>query len=493
MIENLKQNTASLPGQGNGMPSGRYQPRQSGDEFVTIFFRVLKGAAIYAPTNPTFLDLIEELRWIVNTVVTESERLEIKVIRDACFCNGRIVRSRADAFASYKGFIQWMRARQLGLFSFSGQVTSEDLSAFVASVNELKEGDEENAPVLTRRLHEQGIPTIEAQKLESVEHALEMSTPETLQRKAKQVYFSGISVVRGLLEGANKHSLDLRTAKRLIFNAVDLIIKDESALLGLTTIKSYDDYTFNHSMNVAIYAIALGNRLQLSMKNLSYLGIAGLFHDLGKTVVAKDILDKPGALSPEEWAVIREHPLQGARMIMRLKGWGQLSSRLIAACFEHHLKYDLTGYPPVSREQIPTLFSRIITIADCYDALSTPRVYRKAPYPSEKILALMIKESGTQFDPVLVKLLVNMMGVYPLGALVLLDTGEIGIVNRIHRDPELITRPQVCLLGYGAGTYHKDIMVDLTETDRVTGNYFRSIVRTLNPKDYHINLEELAV
>jgi len=493
MIEHFTPNTAPLHGEGDVVLAGRYQPRLGEDDFVTIFYRVLKGAALYAPTNPTFLDLIEELRLTVNTVVTKSDHLEVKVIRDACFCNGRIVRSRAEVFASYKGFVQWMRSRQIGLFSFAQQVSTEELNVFVALINELKEGDEENAPLLTRHLREQGISTIEAQRLEAVEHALEMSTPETLQRKAKQVYFTGISVVRGLLEGANKHSLDLRTAKRLIFNAVDLIIKDESALLGLTTIKSYDDYTFNHSMNVAIYAIALGNRLQLSMKNLSYLGIAGLFHDLGKTVVAKDILDKPGALSPEEWAVIRDHPLQGARMIMRLKGWGQLSSRMIAACFEHHMKYDLTGYPPVSREQMPTLFSRIITIADCYDALSTPRVYRKAPYPSEKILALMIKESGTQFDPLLVKLLINMMGVYPLGALVLLDTGEIGIVSRIHRDPELITRPQVCLLGYGAGTYHKDIMVDLTETDRLTGNYFRSIVRTLNPKDYHINLEELAV
>ncbi len=136
----------------------------------------------------------------------------------------------------------------------------------------------------------------------------------------------------------NQKVLNVRKAKRLMQNAVNAVMQDESTLLGLANIKNYDEYTFNHSVNVAIYAIALGQRDRDSKKHLSHLGMAGLFHDIGKIEDSQGDLNKTGKLSPEEWAIIRSHPLIGAETVMRMKEWGELSTRMVDAAFEHHLE-----------------------------------------------------------------------------------------------------------------------------------------------------------
>jgi putative nucleotidyltransferase with HDIG domain len=276
-------------------------------------------------------------------------------------------------------------------------------------------------------------------------------------------------------------------------NAVDVIMQDESTLLGLANIKNYDEYTFNHCVNVAMYSIALGQRIGIPKKNLSHLGMAGLFHDVGKVRIPKDILNKSERLTPEEWSIMRAHPVVGAEIVMRMKEWGELSTRLINAAFEHHVRYDLMGYPRVTRKRKVTLFGRIVALADFYDALVRPRVYNRFPYVSEKILGLMIERSGKDFDPALVKVFINMVGIFPLGTLVLLDTNELGIVVQIHEDTESIDRPKANLLYYSNGEYRKGSVVDLREMDETTSQYKRSIVRTLDPNEYNINVSEYLI
>ena len=273
-------------------------------------------------------------------------------------------------------------------------------------------------------------------------------------------------------------------------NAVNTIIQDDSTLLGLANIKNYDEYTFNHSVNVAIYAIALGQRIGIPKKQLSHLGMAGLFHDMGKTKISSEVLDKTGKLSTEERSIMRSHPVVGTELIMRMKEWGELSTRMIEGAFEHHLRYDLMGYPRLTRKRKISLFGRIISVADFYDALVRPRVYNRFPYVSEKILGIMLERSGKDFDPAVVKVLINMIGIFPLGTLVLLNTNEMGIVTQIQEEAELIDRPKVCLLYYSDGAYRKGKAVDLREMDEATRNFKRSVVKTLDPNEYNINVAE---
>jgi len=276
-------------------------------------------------------------------------------------------------------------------------------------------------------------------------------------------------------------------------NAVNAILQDDSTLLGLANNKNYGEYAFNHSVNVAIYAIALGQRIGIPKKYLSHLGMAGLFHDMGKTKIPEEILNKTGKLSAEEWSIMRSHPVIGTELIMRMKEWGELSTRMIEGAFEHHLRYDLTGYPKLARKKKITLFGRIVTIADFYDALVRPRANHRFPYVSEKILGIMLERSGKDFDPAIVKVFINMIGVFPLGTLALLNTNEMGIVAQTQEDPELIDRPKVCLVYYSDGEYRKGKVVDLREVDGVSGEFKRSIVKTLNPNEYSINVAEFLI
>jgi putative nucleotidyltransferase with HDIG domain len=301
-------------------------------------------------------------------------------------------------------------------------------------------------------------------------------------------------LVKEVQEGIKTQRLiNVRKAKHMMQGAVTSIMQDDSALLGLTSIKNYDDYTFNHCVNVAIYAIALGQRVGIPKKHLCHLGMAGLFHDIGKMGIPKEVLNKTGKLSPQEWAMIRAHPVVGVEMVIRMKEWGELSARLIDAAFEHHLKYDLTGYPRLARKRNLTLFGKIIAISDFYDALVRPRVYRQYPYVSEKILGLMLERAGKDFDPALVKVFINMIGISPLGTLVLLNTNEMGIVVQTQEDPDLIDRPRVCLLHYSEGEYRKGKIVDLREMDETFRSFERSIVKTLDPNEYNIHVAEFVI
>jgi HD-GYP domain-containing protein (c-di-GMP phosphodiesterase class II) len=204
-------------------------------------------------------------------------------------------------------------------------------------------------------------------------------------------------------------------------------------------------------------------------------------------------LNKTEGLEPQEWMLLRSHPVLGAEMIIRMKEWGELTTRMVCATFEHHLKYDLTGYPKLARKRQITLFGRIITLVDFYDALVRPRVYRRYPYISEKILGIMLERSGKDFDPALVKVLINMIGIYPLGTLVLLNTNEMAIVVQSQEETEFIDRPKVCLLQFADGQYRKGAIVDLREIDDESQTYKRSIVRTLDPNEYNLNVAEFLL
>jgi HD-GYP domain-containing protein (c-di-GMP phosphodiesterase class II) len=280
---------------------------------------------------------------------------------------------------------------------------------------------------------------------------------------------------------------DVRKLKRLAQKAVHLVIEDESILLGMTTIKNYDEYTFNHSVNVSIYSLAMGKRLGFSKKTLTELGITALLHDIGKSKIPIEVLNKPASLNEEEWGAMKKHPLMGVEIILNLKQLGEINPRMVVGIFDHHLKSDQSGYPKLFRKKEISLFGRIIQIADSYDAMTTPRIYKKVPYTPEQALAIMLRERAVHFDPILLKIFIGLVGIYPIGSLVLLNTREMGIVYKPSHDPKWLDQPIVILVDRDReGEVRKEV-VDLTETDG-EGRYKRSIVKTLDPFQYHIDI-----
>jgi HD-GYP domain-containing protein (c-di-GMP phosphodiesterase class II) len=278
-------------------------------------------------------------------------------------------------------------------------------------------------------------------------------------------------------------ALRLKRAKRVVQTMIDQLLAAESNLLGLTNLRCHDEYTYNHSVNVGILSIAIGQRVGLGKNRLVELGMAAIFHDIGKSCIPLAVLNKPAAFDEREWAIVRRHPVLGVKELLKLKGADALAARIMQGAFEHHLHLDGTGYPPVACPRGVSLSGRIVAIADCYDALTSSRVYRRVADPPEVTLRFILERSGTRYDPVLVKLFVNALGLYPVGTLCQLTSGELAVVVRNNPDPELWESPGVKIIGAPGGAAVDGEAVDLA--DPADG---RRIARTLDARNNGIDV-----
>jgi HD-GYP domain-containing protein (c-di-GMP phosphodiesterase class II) len=279
----------------------------------------------------------------------------------------------------------------------------------------------------------------------------------------------------------------------VIQNMVDLVMEDEPILLGLSTIRDYDDYTFTHSVNVAILSMCLGQRIGLSRTSLHRLGICGLFHDLGKLDIPIEIIHQAGKLNQREFEEIKKHTIHSVAQIIKLEAPHDLKAKILLPPFEHHLKYDLSGYPKTNRKKSVSLFGRIITLADVFDAITSPRVYRNIAFTPDQALNIMLDGAGTDFDPILLKIFINMLGVYPIGSLLELDTGELALVMETDKTSDG-ARPMVALLASdGNGDYVKVGVADLAERDAQSGAFRRNIVKSIHPSTLGIQPAEFLI
>jgi len=313
--------------------------------------------------------------------------------------------------------------------------------------------------------------------------AAEQETKQNMLRS----YCSTLASVKEVAEkAASRQRVGVRRSVRLIQNMVDLLFDKEPLLLAMSTIRVFDDYTFTHSVNVAILSMCLGKKLGLSKTLLNRLGLCALFHDLGKVAIPREVLNKQGKLTEEEMNIMRSHPLSSVEQILKLRAPQDMKAQIILPPFEHHLRYDLSGYPKVKWQKPISLFGRIITIADVFDAITSPRIYRPTALSQDKALGYMLEGSDTDFDPLLLKVFINMMGVYPVGTLLELDTGELGLVVETPDDAEE-NRPLVILLEPDDhDRYVQGKTVDLNTRGKETGKFLRNISKTHHPSTYDI-------
>ena len=315
----------------------------------------------------------------------------------------------------------------------------------------------------------------------------EATTGKTAKQKAVSSYCSALASLKEVSDKIHQRQrVGIRRSVRLIQNMVDLMMDKEALFLAMSTIRVFDDYTFTHSVNVAILSMCLGKRLGLSKVLLNRLGLCGLFHDVGKVEIPREVLNKAGKLSEQELAVMRSHPLKSVQQILKLRASPEMKAHLILPPFEHHLRYDLSGYPRINWENPISFFGRIVTIADVFDAITSPRVYRPTALSPDKALGYMLEGAGTDFDPLLLKVFINMMGVYPVGTLLELDTGELGLVMETPGDAEDY-RPIVTLLEKDEhGQYVKGEKFNLNTRSGKTGEFLKNITSTHHPSTYGI-------
>jgi len=311
---------------------------------------------------------------------------------------------------------------------------------------------------------------------------------------ARKTYSHALTSV---LDMAGKQTLKKRVgiqkSKRVVQGMIEILTKDESILLGMSTIRNYDDYTYTHSVNVAILAMCLGRRLGLPRRMVEQLGLCGLFHDLGKVDVPINLITKGGALTDAEYEEIKKHSINSVRQIIRLNADHVLKSKLLLPPFEHHLGIDLSGYPQTERKSPLSLLGRILAVADNYDAMTSSRSYRTVPISPDIALKIMIEEAGRKLDPLILKVFIRMIGVYPVGSLLVLDSREVGLAASTPLDAEN-GRPIVCLLSRGkSGHIKKGRFVDLSQRDEKTGKFLRNIIQCLHPYKFGIQPADYLV
>jgi HD-GYP domain-containing protein (c-di-GMP phosphodiesterase class II) len=309
---------------------------------------------------------------------------------------------------------------------------------------------------------------------------VEASMTELLHR-----YAAGLDLLRQtaarMLAG---RSADMDATVRLTEHLADLISSDPAQALLLTTVKSYDEYTFHHMVNVCILSLALARALGLPRDQAISLGIGGLLHDVGKVKVPAEILQHDGALDEEQWRVIQRHPVDGAGLVL-------ITSRnayhpAVATVLEHHASFDGSGYPTLSGRRSPSLPARIVAVADCFDAVTSKRAYRKAE-ERRQALSLIQAGAGRAFDPRVVRTFVRMVGIFPVGSLVQLSTGDVAIVIRNHE--RLLASPTVRLVLGADGEERGGEELDLSREEE--GAAAPSVVRSVDPAEVGVDMLSL--
>lgn len=232
-------------------------------------------------------------------------------------------------------------------------------------------------------------------------------------------------------------TIDMRAIDQAVDHVLQEVLATRSPILGLSEIRARDAYTYCHSVNVCIISLMLGIECRLNMRELHLLGVGALLHDIGKVHVPKEILSKAGPLTEDEMAVVRRHCRLGYDHL-RVYQDVNLLSALVA--YQHHERLDGSGYPQGLTDPRIHLFSRIVMVADVYDAMTSERVYRPAVAPADA-LGYLIANRGRLFAPDVVSALVQIVGPYPSGARVVLNTGEVGRVVAVN--PMLPERPKV--------------------------------------------------
>ena len=257
----------------------------------------------------------------------------------------------------------------------------------------------------------------------------------------KRLYDDAVTVAGRLWETAQVEGKpDPNAGRGIVESLAQAVAQNRTALLALTALKNYDDYTFTHMVNVSILTMGQARGLKVEGALLREFGLSALMHDIGKVKTPTEILNKPDKLDEREFEIMKRHTVDGAEILRRTPEMPTLAP---IVAFEHHLRLDGTGYPNgVKRGQL-NLATMLCGIADVYDAMRSQRTYQQA-FPTDRILAVLQRNDGTQFDQNLVRRFAQLVGIYPAGNLVRLKTGEIAVVLKAYApDPY---RPRVKVL-----------------------------------------------
>ena len=331
-----------------------------------------------------------------------------------------------------KDLIEKLLANKIERISFERGVTAEEIIDLMLAVAKLSPKAGAAAPAWKFPHVRVGQITNEEKSKDGI--ASDMAA-------IRQLYTNAVSAAEAAWESAAAEGKpDVPAALNAVEGLADAVTQNRTALVALTAMRSYDNYTFTHMVNVSILTMGQARALGVEGRLLREFGLSALMHDIGKVRTPKEILQKPERLTDQEFVVMRRHPVEGAEILRRTPEMPILAP---VVAFEHHLRLDGTGYPVGAKRAELNLGTMMCSIADVYDAMRSQRAYQQA-FPTDRVLAVLKQDDGLHFDANLVRRFVQLLGIYPPGTLVRLQSQAVAVVTRVHApDPY---RPRVKVL-----------------------------------------------
>jgi len=439
---------------------------------------VIKNATLYPEAHPILLTSADKMRGKIAELLVDRKEVAFYLVGGELFFETLSV----PFDQSLSLLVEQFTSRDMGGIVFKPGLTSQEVIRFASLMNKeagLFTGREGINDVIAK----EGITHIELHRVILVDKNVGNAIKEG-KKKAAEIYKDAIDSVKDMVQAVHvDKASNLRKMNTVVQTMVDNILDNRDTLMGLTSIKMYDEYTFAHSVNTSILAVSLGTFLSFDKPQIAALGVAGLMHDIGKVNIPHDIINKPGKLTEEEWEQVKRHPVEGALLLSDIPGVSKLA---MVAAFEHHQHGDVRGYPKVDGELRQHPFSQIVALADAYEALTAARVYYSSQMPPDQAVRILLAKRGSTFNPILVKAFINMIGIFPIGTLLKLNTGEVGLVKHQTRD---LMRQRVLLLTKFDGS-EKDSGTEASLLETVSGQYKRSIIGIINPHEARIDVKK---
>jgi putative nucleotidyltransferase with HDIG domain len=444
--------------------------QKKAEELVRRLAAALRGTELYAPTHPLVQRGIDALTAAIIDGLASASSIVIAFIGDEVVVDA--VRLPKGA-ASLVGFARDLREQEVEKITLSRGLAKEEVRSFVSVLTDRK------SPLpVAERVMARGIRNIAVGRV-VVE---EVSGEQAGIAAAQRVYTTAVETAETLWQAAKAgEQPDPGAARKIIDGLARLVTQDRTSLMALTALKKYDNYTFTHMVNVSALAMAQARALNLDGTLLREFGFAALMHDIGKVNTPLEVLNKPDKLTKEEFDIMKRHVVDGAHILRRTPEMPALAP---IVAFEHHLKQDLSGYPEKIGSRKLNLCTMIVSIADVFDALRSTRPYRKG-LATDRIRNIMGEQTNPAFNQVLLKRFVNLMGLFPVGNLVRLNTDELAVVTAEH--PSDPFRPQVKIISDSKGDMLEEPLLTNTWERDGRGDHPRAVVEAVDSEPLGID------
>ena len=440
------------------------------EELVRRFASGVRAAQLYAPDHPLVGRNVEGLLAALKPLQQHTPSVAVGVVGTQIVVADTPL---PKASAGMGELIKRLKDHKIERIAFERGVTPAEVASFMLAIAALGTKGQAETPAWTFPHIRVGQITTEERRTDGI--GSDMAA-------IRQLYSNAVATAEIAWESAaTEGTPDLPAALQAVEGLSDAVTQNRTALVALTAMRNYDNYTFTHMVNVSILTMGQARALGIEGRLLREFGLSALMHDIGKVRTPKEILNKSGSLTEEEFTIMRRHTVDGAEILRRTPEMPILAP---VVAFEHHLRIDGTGYPADARRGTLNLATMLCGIADVYDAMRTQRSYQQA-FPTDRILAVLQRNDGTQFDRHLVRRFVQLLGVYPPGNMVRLSSGEIAVVTQVHApDPY---RPRVKVLIARDGT-RLDIPYERNLWDPPQdGAQADAIDAPVEPRDYGID------